>query len=126
MTSGLLLDTHVLIWWRAEPERLKSAARTAIAETDLVFVSAASVWEAALKMSLGKLRLPEPFSAGVRDSGFEQLSITFDHAERAAGLPQHHRDPFDRMLVAQATAENLILVTHDRRLGSYDVEILRA
>ena len=126
MTSGLLLDTHVLIWWRAEPGRLKTTARTAIAETDLVFVSAASAWEAALKISLGKLRLPEPFSTGVVDSGFEKLSITFEHAERAAALPQHHRDPFDRMLVAQAATENLTLVTHDRRLAAYDVEILRA
>ncbi len=126
MTSGLLLDTHVFLWWRGEPRRLKPAVRTAIADTELVFVSAASAWEAAIKASLGKLELPEPFAAGVAESGFDKLPITFEHAEVAAALPTHHRDPFDRMLVAQATAENLTLVSHDLRFRPYDVELLRA
>lgn len=126
MTSGLLLDTHVFLWWRGQPQRLKSAARTAIADAELVFVSVASAWEAAIKVALGKLEIPEPFGAGVDDSGFDKLPITFEHAHLVAALPQHHRDPFDRMLVAQATAENLTLVTHDRQFRSYDVEILKA
>ncbi len=128
MTSigNLLLDTHVFIWWRADPRRLDDSTRAAIAEAGLVFVSVASAWEAAIKTALGKLRLPEPFEAGVLDSGFQKLPITFSHAKRSGALPQHHRDPFDRMLVAQASSENLILVTHDQRIKPYDVEVLWA
>jgi PIN domain nuclease of toxin-antitoxin system len=103
---------------------LASTVRSRIAEADLVFVSAASAWEAAIKVSVGRLELPDTVEAGVIASGFEKLLITFSHAERAAALPPHHRDPFDRMLVAQAQAEGLTLVTHDRVLESYDVEIL--
>jgi PIN domain nuclease of toxin-antitoxin system len=91
-----------------------------------VFVSAASAWEAAIKMSLGRLDLPATLEEGVLASGFEKLLITFSHAEQAARLPYHHRDPFDRMLVAQAQAEGLTLVTHDRLLEPYGVEILWA
>lgn len=124
--SRLLLDTHIFLWWRGEPARLAPEVRSRIASADIVFVSAASAWEAAIKVSLGRLELPDSIEAGVLASGFEKLLITFSHAERAAGLPTHHRDPFDRMLVAQAQAEGLILVTHDRLLESYDVEILWA
>jgi PIN domain nuclease of toxin-antitoxin system len=91
-----------------------------------VFVSAASAWEAAIKASVGRLDLPDTIEAGVLASGFEKLLITFSHAEHAAGLPHHHRDPFDRMLIAQAQAEGLTLVTHDRLLEAYDVKILWA
>jgi len=91
---------------------------------DIVFVSAASAWEAAIKAAVGRLELPDTIEAGVLASGFEKLLITFSHAERAAGLPPHHRDPFDRMLVGQAQAEGLTLITHDRLLEPYDVEIL--
>jgi PIN domain nuclease of toxin-antitoxin system len=124
--SRLLLDTHIFLWWRGEPSRLVSTVRSRIATADLVFVSVASAWEAAIKVSLGRLDLPETMEAGVLASGFEKLLITFSHAERAAALPPHHRDPFDRILVAQAHAEGLILVTRDRRLEPYDVEILWA
>ena len=124
--SRLLLDTHVFLWWRVEPSRLTSEARSRIATADIVFVSAASAWEAGIKISLGRLQVPDTIEAGVLASGFERLLITFSHAEHAAGLPPHHRDPFDRMLVAQAQAEGLTLVTHDRLLEPYDVEILWA
>ncbi len=103
-----------------------SKVQDCIATADMVFVSAASAWEAAIKASLGRLDLPDTIEAGVLASGFEKLLITFSHAERAAGLPPHHRDPFDRMLVAQAQAEGLTLVTHDRLLEPYSVEILWA
>jgi PIN domain nuclease of toxin-antitoxin system len=127
VTAGrLLLDTHVFLWWRGEPSRLPSEVRSRISDADLVFVSAASAWEAAIKASLGRLELPDTIEAGVLASGFERLLITFSHAEQAAGLPPHHRDPFDRMLVAQARAEGLTLVTHDRLLAPYDVQILWA
>lgn len=124
--SRLLLDTHVFLWWRAEPSRLPAEVRSRIATADLVFVSAASAWEARIKASLGRLDLPDTVESGVLASGFERLFITFSHAERAASLPPHHRDPFDRMLVAQAQAEGLTLVTHDRLLEPYQVEIIWA
>jgi PIN domain nuclease of toxin-antitoxin system len=124
--SRLLLDTHVFLWWRGEPARLSSEVRSSIATADIVFVSAASAWETAIKVSLGRLEIPDTIEAGVVASGFEKLLITFSHADTAAHLPLHHKDPFDRMLVAQAQAEGLILVTHDRLLEPYDVEILWA
>ena len=122
----LLLDTHIFLWWRGDPFRLDSVARSQIMTADLVFVSVASAWEAAIKTSLGQLDLPESMEAGVLASGFEKLLITFSHAQRAALLPLHHKDPFDRMLVAQAQSDGLTLVTRDRQMERYDVEILWA
>ena len=124
--SRLLLDTHVFLWWRADSRSLGHAARQAIADAEVVFVSAATAWEASIKVALGRLRIPENVEAGVVDSGFEKLPISFAHAEAAAALPPHHSDPFDRMLVAQAQCENLALVTHDRHLQPYGVQILWA
>jgi PIN domain nuclease of toxin-antitoxin system len=115
----LLLDTHVFLWWRANDRRLKRVARDAIADADVVFVSAVTAWEAAIKAALGRLRYPDTIDSVVEDSGFEKLSITLAHAERAARLPRHHADPFDRMLVAQSEMEDLTLVTSDRALGAY-------
>jgi len=120
----LLLDTHVFLWWRVNDPQLNAGAREAIATASIVFVSAASAWEAALKIALGRLTLPEPFSRGVDHSGFRRLAISFEHSEAAAALPRHHGDPFDRMLVAQAQLEGCTLVTHDQVLRSYDVATL--
>lgn len=120
----VLLDTHVFLWWRMDDPRLGARARAMIEYADVVFVSAASVWEAAVKQALGRLEIPEPFGAGVAASGFEPLPITFRHAEVAGALPAHHADPFDRMLVAQAKVEDLVLLTADERLSAYDVPIL--
>jgi len=125
-SGRLLLDTRVFLWWRANSPLLGADARAAIARADLVFVSVASAWEAAIKMALGKLRLPESFEAGVLASRFERLPIAFAHAEAVASLPQHHSDPFDRMLVVQCRSEGLTLVTNDRRLAAYDVDIIWA
>ncbi len=122
--NKLLLDTHVFLWWRANDRLLQEPARSAIAEADVVFVSAATAWEAAIKASLGRLDLPDSIESGVENSGFEKLLIAFSHAEAAAALPSHHGDPFDRMLIAQAVSEDLTLVTHDRRLEAYEVSIL--
>ncbi len=124
MKRALLLDTHVFLWWRTDDARLNAAARKAISLAEIVFVSAASAWEAHIKMALGKLDLPEPFSTGVADSGFSELPILFAHVEKAAGLPPHHRDPFDRLLIAQAANEHLVLVSHDRVLESYNAAVL--
>jgi PIN domain nuclease of toxin-antitoxin system len=120
----LLLDTHVFLWWRTNDPRLNAPARAAIANAAIAFVSAASAWEAALKMALGRLRLPEPFHTGVDHSGFRRLAVTFEHAAAAGALPAHHADPFDRMLVAQARMENCTLVTHDRLIAPYHVATL--
>ena len=120
----LLLDTHTFLWWRANDRRLPRRAREAIANADVVFVSAATAWEAAIKAALGRLRYPDTIEKGVEASGFEKLPISLEHAERAARLPQHHHDPFDRMLVAQARAEALTLVTDDTRIAQYEVAVL--
>jgi PIN domain nuclease of toxin-antitoxin system len=120
----LLLDTHVFLWWRTNHPRLNASARDAIATAPIVFVSAASAWEAAIKIALGRLTLPQPFSQGVELSGFRRLAISFEHAEAAAALPRHHGDPFDRMLVAQAQLEGCTLVTHDQMMAPYGVATL--
>jgi PIN domain nuclease of toxin-antitoxin system len=120
----LLLDTHVVLWWRLDSRRLEREVRRAIGGADRVFVSAASAWEAAIKIALGRLRLKDPFAVLVAASGFEELPIAFRHAEQLASLPAHHADPFDRMLVAQAQIEGLTLVTHDRALAPYGVATL--
>jgi len=120
----LLLDTHVFLWWRTNDPRLNASAREAITTASIVLVSAASAWEAAIKIALGRLTLPEPFSRGVDHSGFRRLAISFEHSEAAAALPRHHGDPFDRMLVAQAQLEGCTLVTHDQLLRPYAVATL--
>jgi PIN domain nuclease of toxin-antitoxin system len=121
---ALLLDTHVFLWWRTNDGRLQPAVQEAIGMAELVFVSAASAWEAHIKMALGKLELPEAFSNGVAASGFNELAISFSHVETAARLPAHHRDPFDRQLIAQAQHEQLVLVSHDRALAPYGAAML--
>ncbi len=123
MPRSLLLDTHVVLWWRGDDRRLTRRARSAIASADAVFVSAASAWEIGIKLALGKVRLPEAFSAGVDASGFARLPMTFEHAAAAAALPPHHRDPFDRMLIAQAQLEGLEVVSADAVFGRYDVPL---
>ena len=123
---SLLLDTHVVLWWLAGA-RLAPAAAERIADGgELVAVSAASVWEAAIKAALGKLRTPEGLADVVVEEGFEPLPITFPHAQLAGELPAHHRDPFDRMLIAQALTEGLTVVTHDPVFASYGVPVLAA
>jgi len=119
----LLLDTHVFLCWSTNSRRLGSSSRRLISEADAVYVSAASAWEAAIKLALGRLRLQDPFASLVEGSGFQELPITFSHAEQLLALPRHHADPFDRMLVAQAQVESLTLVTHDDQLTPYQVSI---
>jgi PIN domain nuclease of toxin-antitoxin system len=120
----LLLDTHVFLWWRTDSPRLKRGVRKTISTADAVMVSAASAWEVAIKQSLGRLVLEDSFAAMVDDSEFDELPMTFRHAERAGLLPPHHADPFDRMLIAQTVIEAATLVTHDERFSDYDVPII--
>lgn len=123
-TNSLLLDTHVFLWWQAGDPRLGDEVREKLSHAPLVFVSAASAWEAAIKAGLGRLRLPKTVEEGVEEAGFSKLPVTFAHAEQVASLPRHHADPFDRLLIAQARLEGLTLVTHDRAFRRYEVELL--
>ncbi len=122
---NLLLDTHVLIWWD-EGRRLSAEGRRAISEADLVFVSAASAWEIAIKIGLGRLRPSRTVEQAAQESGFLELPVTFRHAELVASLPLHHRDPFDRLLVAQALAEQLTLVSRDPIFRQYEAPLVSA
>jgi PIN domain nuclease of toxin-antitoxin system len=124
MSDRLLLDTHVALWWWANDQRLALTAKDAITAASLVFVSAASAWEIAIKSALGRVRLPQSFAEGVRGSGFVELPIAFDHATAVEFLPSHHADPFDRMLLAQAKVERLVLVTHDKRFEPYGQAVI--
>ncbi len=122
---NLLLDTHVLIWWD-EGRRLAAGARRAIGEADAVYVSAASAWEIAIKVALGRLRPIRTVEQAATESGFLELPVTFRHAELVAALPGHHRDPFDRLLIAQAEAERLTLVTRDPVFRRYSAATIDA
>lgn len=122
--SKLLLDTNVLVWWAAGSSRLSLSARKTIQDAEAVYVSAATAWELATKVHQGKLEFNGDLREEMRTSGFQLLAIQIEHAVCAATLPMHHRDPFDRMLVAQARLESLALVTADRHLKAYDVDVL--
>jgi PIN domain nuclease of toxin-antitoxin system len=119
----LLLDTHVLLWWLADDRRLGTEARALIANADnTVYVSAASAWEISIKRALGKLKAPASLDGHVDAAGFDKLDIAFLHGERAGALPPLHNDPFDRVLVAQAALEELVLVTADGVFADYGVQ----
>lgn len=124
--TRLLLDTHVVLWWLADDPTLSDELKETIDEEIEVFVSAATVWEVAIKQQLGKIRAPVDLPEQIRDSELTNLAITSDHAVEAGRLPLVHRDPFDRMLVAQAQSQGLTLVTRDKVLRSYDVDVLPA
>lgn len=122
----LLLDSHILLWTVFEPGKLSAAMREAIVNTDnLVCISIASLWEIAIKQSIGRITLPDAFFNTIyQQSGFDLLLIQPSHVKHYLTLPLHHRDPFDRLLVAQAKVEQLILVTCDEAIMRYDVPIL--
>jgi len=122
---NLLLDTHVLLWWLADSPRLSRSGRTAIAASDLTYVSAASAWEIEIKKSLGKLFAPDDLEATLSAYHLRPLPVTVAHAIAAGRLPRHHGDPFDRMLIAQAKLESLTLVTRDGRLKDYGIRVLQ-
>ena len=122
----ILLDSHVLLWWLGDDGRLDGAAHRVISEeADEVVVSAASVWEIGIKRALGKLTAPDDLPEQVETSGFTAWSMTVDDARAAANLPRHHGDPFDRMLVAQARERGATLMSADRVMTGYDVELYR-
>ncbi len=121
----LLLDTHAALWWLADDERLGTdASRQLGDESNRVLLSAAVCWEVAIKRSLGKLKAPEDLAATLLGAGVQPLPVALEHASAVEALPFHHRDPFDRMLVAQAIVEGATIVSGDDRLRSYDVSIV--
>ena len=124
---NLLLDTHAFLWWLVDPSTLETEARDSIGDPDnRVFVSSVVVWELTLKQSIGKLKIPDDLDEALAHERFIHLPITIAHARAIAQLPPIHRDPFDRMLVAQALVEGFHLVTRDPLVAQYPVAILRA
>ncbi len=128
---NLLLDTQTLIWWREGNRKLGSRARAAIESgPDVVWVSAASAWEIAIKWRTGRLRLPDAphqwVPSALASSGFDELPVTVEHVVAVAALPDHHPDPFDRLLIAQARIVGLRIVTSDAAFDDYDVPLLDA
>lgn len=126
---NVLLDTHAFLWWIADDARLSQPARDAISDPENeILVSAASAWEIAIKAGIGRLTLPAPAKRfvprQVQRNGFGSLPIQLEHALAVEDLPKHHKDPFDRILVAQARAEKLTLITDDPLIQRYKVQTL--
>ncbi len=127
--GGLLLDTHVFVWWATDDDRISDAARAALANPDTpVFLSAVTPWEITIKHALGRLELteaPRPLIYGqIARHGYHRLDVTLEHVLAVAELPSHHGDPFDRLLIAQARTEGLTLVTADAAFAAYGIALL--
>jgi PIN domain nuclease of toxin-antitoxin system len=123
---NLLLDSHALLWALLSPDKLNARARREIASSPRLFFSAASVWELEIKRSREKLFLPEDWVESAIGEGFSELPISARHARESGQLPWHHKDPFDRMLIAQARCEGLVLASRDRFAPLYGVPLLEA
>lgn len=123
--TAVLADTHALLWWLADDRRLSSPAREVIEAGEVpVHFSAASVWEAEIKATLGKLVLPDDLLGALEADGFIELAVLSRHAREAARLPPLHRDPFDRMIAAQARLEGLMVITRDPKIAEYGTPVL--
>lgn len=123
----LLIDSHALIWMLSDVDRLPPRAKQEIVSREnQLYVSVASLWELKLKAATGKLRLPQPFYQEILLLGFDILAIELKHIDEATRLPLHHKDPFDRMLIAQALTEGMTLVSADRKAAVYEVPLLWA
>ncbi|MBK6046777.1 type II toxin-antitoxin system VapC family toxin [Streptomyces sp. MBT55] len=120
----LLIDTHVILWWLADSDELSDRVKDLLDTEPSVHISAVSAWEIAIKQSMGKLDGPEDLAERVRDSQFTALPITAGDGVRAGRLPALHRDPFDRILVAQAQTEGMTVVTRDKWIPQYDVSVM--
>ncbi len=123
--ESYLLDTQILLWMDGKPEKISRRLQASLDAGSEIYFSAASAWEIAIKSSLGKLSIARPLAVLAERFGFLELPVTARYAETAAVLPLHHKDPFDRMIVAQAMEEGVTLVTADSRLASYDLKILQ-
>ena len=119
---NLLLDTHIILWWLEDDPSLQNGHRRLIGdERNLCHISAASIWEISIKKGLGKLEIPDNYIKVLYDEGFMELPVTWLHCDSVASLPPLHRDPFDRLLIAQACLEKLIIVTVDEKIKQYKV-----
>lgn len=120
-----LLDTHTFLWWLSDSDQLSGQARKIISDSDnRIFMSCASQWEIAIKVSINRLTFPmDEMETELVKNGFEFLNITTPHIMRTTSLPLHHRDPFDRMLIAQAQSESLILISKDHIFPKYDISL---
>ena len=122
--SALLLDSNVIVWLNQKPERIPAHVMEQIESAPLIYLSAVTAWELSIKQSRGSLTLNRPVSDLIHTHAMTELPVTIQHGEAVRTLPYHHRDPFDRLLVAQAMVEGLILVTGDRKLHQYGVPML--
>jgi len=121
----LLLDTHVLLWWLADSPDLGLGHRKLVSDRrNTCYVSAVTVWEISIKVGLGKLEVPTNYLDVIRSQGFVELPISWNHAQSVKKLPDHHRDPFDRLLVAQCAEEGLILLSVDENIRKYGVSVV--
>jgi PIN domain nuclease of toxin-antitoxin system len=121
----LLLDTHVVLWWLADDPQLSPTQISAIKDKrNTCYVSAATVWEISIKAAIGKLVIDSDYMEQLRSEGFLELPITWGHAHAIQNLPPHHRDPFDRLLIAQAKMETMFLVSGDEFIAKYEVAVL--
>lgn len=122
---NVLPDTHIVLWWLKEDKKLSSLHRNTISDSaNVCFISAATIWEISIKSKLGKLKITDNYISELREEGFLELPISWDHAARIKNLPLIHTDPFDRMLIAQAQIEELVLATVDERIKQYDVHVI--
>ena len=123
-----LLDTHIFLWWAEDSSQLSRGIRCLLADPgNVIHISAASAWEISVKRALSRIQIrDDEVRFAIAENGFRTLTITIDHALRAGALPAHHRDPFDRMLIAQALLADLTLITADRSLSAYEVDFLWA
>jgi PIN domain nuclease of toxin-antitoxin system len=122
----ILLDSHVALWWLEDSDSLGARCRHSIERADEAYFSSITPWELGIRRSLGKLTMPDGLVTELQSGGFVPLAVSAEHAEHAPTLPLHHRDPFDRMLIAQAQLEALALVSADGALGAYEVELVDA
>jgi PIN domain nuclease of toxin-antitoxin system len=121
-----LVDTHIFVWFVTEPEQLGVEMHDSLRDPDNeVFVSAATFWEIAMNRNRGRMRFPGDIGEEIRAANFVELPVTGAHYEASVALPEIHRDPFDRLIVAQALSEGLVLVTRDKLLGAYNVPMIR-
>ena len=121
----LLLDTHAIVWWLADDPALTDVQRRTIGDRrNTCYVSAATVWEISIKQALGKIAIDADYTSVLRAQGFVELPVSWRHALAVQSLPHHHRDPFDRILIAQARTENLVLVSTDPDIARYEVRVM--
>ncbi len=123
---SLLIDSHALLWWLTDDRRLGDKARSRMTSSPRAMVSVAVAWELGIKEAKGRIRLPDAFDRRVIDAGFEWLPIDIDHVAALRDLPAHHADPFDRIMIAQARAEHLALVSADGAFARYEVDVVGA